>query len=617
MLTWFRDNAKIFLVTVVVIFVGMIFLEWGAGGAQNVSPDQMTVGTVNGKGLQPSSYDAAREEVYSGMERQMTGMGYPNSESQLALMYNDINDAAFDLLVNRSLQNEYLKRLGWDTVDMSMAEPLLKAQLGLMGIQDPDGYIEEYRNDPNFDMTLYQIAVQADMAMFNSSASLQNMISADEIEFLIRDAMTSVTARYIPFRASPPMPSPEELEVFYNQNTDLFTRAEGSRIRFAVYMIQPAEQDLETSLAMVDSLAVTGGGIPDTMRIVRSQLAAIVGWNIDLEQGSISEPFTAASMMHAGIQACHSIELLSVSRTDADTTGPSDTLTIVHWEVPLFPGRQTVREAFWDLEEHAEEILASDVPEYEDYQLVDFGEYIIDTETIPTAELPQALISFATDSIWVDSIGPVLYIPSFSGSYPALLVARKLEHISGGMTDFDTALESNSILLAYYIRAQNEDSNALALEALDGLRASGMSLSEWANAESLEVYDTQQFTPASVRQWAQSDESAYRGILGCSGFADASLTAPEYTIIGPFTSNGVTYLAEIIGRTETQIPQERAQLSGFYLSMQAGYNSLYTARLMESIRNSSDIVDNRTSYYAAMDSLRADYAARQQQEDSQ
>lgn len=612
MLSWFRDNAKIFLIVIVVIFVGMIFLEWGRGGVQNVEADKLTVGSVNGEGLEPSAYDAARQEVYSGMENQMTGMGYPNAESQLALLYNDINDAAFNLLVDRTLQDEYLEQLGWEPVKMSMAEELLKAQLRLMGIQDPDGYLEEYRNDPNFGMTLYQVTAQADAAMFTSAITLENMISQDELEFLLHDAMTMVTARYIPFRASPALPSEEDLSTFYNSNTDLFDRADGARIRYAAYMIQPGDEDLEISRSFVDSLALSGGGAPDTMSITRSQLAAIVGWNLDLEVGELSQPFPAPSMSQSGLQAFHSVELLSTGVLAEDTSGAGDTLSIVHWEVPIFPGRNTIRSAFWDFEESAEEILLTDVPTFPDYQLVDYGEYIIDTETQASPELPQTLISFAVDSIWVDSIGPVFYIPSFSGSYPALMVARKLEDVPGGIMEYEEALASNSILLQYYTVLQEEQSEEMASQALAEISASGQSLSEWAAAESLEVYNSQQFSPVSVRQWSISDESGYRGILGCADFADASLYSPEYAVIGPFSSNGVSYLAEIVTRTEPQIPEDRSQLAGFYLSMQGNYNTSYTDRFMSRLSAQSEVVDNRTTYYNTLDSLRAEYAAQQE-----
>ena len=82
MLTWFRNNAKIFLIAIVVIFVGMIFLQWGRGGVQSVEAAKLMVGTVNGEGLQPTSFDYVRDEVYNGMKSQMERMGDPDPENQ-------------------------------------------------------------------------------------------------------------------------------------------------------------------------------------------------------------------------------------------------------------------------------------------------------------------------------------------------------------------------------------------------------------------------------------------------------------------------------------------------------------------------------------------------------
>jgi hypothetical protein len=612
MLTWFRDNAKIFLIAIVVIFVAMVFLEWGMGGLQSEGAERLNMGRVNGTELDPAAYQYTREEVYSGMESQMQRMGDPSPDNQLALMYNEINDAAFDLLVDRTLQAEYLSRMGWDRVDVSLAEPLLKAQLTLMGVSDPAGYLNEYRNDPNYRNTIYQITVHADRSLFDASVNLNNMISISEMEFLYRDAMTSVQARYIPFRTSPPMPAESELEAFYNENTDLFHVEPGARIRFATFMVEPGEEDSRNTMAMVDSLAIAGAAGADTLSVIRSQLEEITGWSIDMAPGDLSEPFVAQSMTHLGLKACHAVELLSVSPVPSDTTGAMDTLTIAHWEVPLLPGYRTVREAFWDLESEAENILATDIPSYDELMLVDFGEYIIDGTFTPTMEMPMALISFATDTIWRDSIGPVLYVPSFSGGYPALMIARKLEIVPGGVLSLQEALSTNRILLEYYARLQTQASLEAATLALDHIRMEGIGLADYAEAESLEVYTTQQFSPASVRQWASiPEEASYRGLLGTADFADVALSAPEYVIAGPFENNGVAYLAEIITRTGADLPEDRSQTAGFYLSMQGTYNTLHRNRLLESLRSTAEIEDGRESYFNTMDSLRAEYAARE------
>ncbi len=610
MLTWFRNNAKIFLIVIVVIFVGMIFLEWGRGGIQNVEVDKLVVGTVNGTGLQPTSYDYVRDEVYNGLKIQMQRMGDPDPENQLALMYNDINNTAFEILVDRTLQDEYLNLLGWEPVKPSMAEAFLRTQLQMVGIEDPDEYMKEYRDDPNYGSTLYQMVAQADMAMYDAAASLENMISAREVEFLLSDVMTTVSARYIPFRSAPELPSDEELREFYEANTDLFVTSPGARIRFATFAVEPTEEDIEATLAMVDSLAISGSGMPDTFTVTREQLAGFAGWNIDLSTGDLSQPFLAASTNQASMRACHSVELLSAGNSTEDTS--SDTLTLVHWEIPLFPGYRTVRATFWDLEENAEEILVTEFPIYYQHSLIDYGELIIDLSTVPSENIPQSLISFATDSIWIDSIGPVFYIPSLSTGYPNLMVARKLEDIPGGQLSYQEALDSNAILLEFYTQKQSDESLALASSALADIRSTGNSLAAWAEAESLEVYNTQQFTPVSVRQWAVSDQSAYRGLLGCEDFADASLMAPEYTVIGPFCNNGVSYLAEIVTRTEAQMPENSSQLAGFYLSVQSNHHQLYSSRLMTSIRASAEIQDQRVQYYNTMDSLRAEYVATQE-----
>ena len=55
MLTWLRDNAKIFLIATIVIFVALIFLRWGMGqgGGEPRNPYQRPVAMVNGPEILP------------------------------------------------------------------------------------------------------------------------------------------------------------------------------------------------------------------------------------------------------------------------------------------------------------------------------------------------------------------------------------------------------------------------------------------------------------------------------------------------------------------------------------------------------------------------------------
>ncbi len=609
MLTWFRNNAKIFLIVIVVIFVGMIFLNWGRGGLQNIEVDKLTVGSVNETGLQPANYDYARQEVYENLKNQMQQMGDPDPENQLALMYNDINNTAFEILVDRTLQDEYLTKLGWESVNPSMAEALLKTQLIMFGIEDVDGYLNDYKEDPNYGATLYQVVGMADRAMFESAISLENMISTSEVEFLLGDVMTTISARYIPFRANPPMPSDEALRNYYDNNSEAFVTLPGSRIRYVTFTVSPSDEDIEITKGIVDSLAISGGGTPDTILVTREQLTQFIGWDVNLNVGELSEPFTAVSMNQPSLRACHSLELLSINPALEDTTGFLDTLTIVHWEVPLFPGYRTIRENFWDLETNAEDILATEFPVYDQQTIIDSGEMLINSNSVVSASIPQSLISFGIDSIWVDSIGPVFYIPQFSNGYPALMVARKLETIQGGQQSYEEVLANNSLLIEFYTNEQNEGSLQLATEAMNTINANGYDLQSYADAESLIVYPTQQFSPVSVRQWAHSDEAAYKGLLGCNEFANAATIATEYTVLGPFTNNGVSYLAEVVSRTEPELPENPAQLTGFYLSVQNGHHNVYSSRIMAVIRKNADIQDNRIQYYNTLDSLRAQAVA--------
>lgn len=607
MLSWFRDNAKIFLVAIIVIFVVMIFVDWGSGRNRAAHTERMVVGSVNGESILPGVYDAARNEVYASLKTQMEQSGNPDPENELMMLYSEINDAAFDLVVERTIQHEFIEELGWKPIDPGLAEPLVRAQIRLAGIPDPDAYLEQFRNDPNYGAASYQLLVQADRSRFDSAMNLFRMNSRAEAVFMALDAYTQVQARYIPFRASPPLPDNDQLTLFYNENQELFTLAPSAVLRYATILIPPTPEDEAFSLNLLDSLAMAGGGAPDTLSLTRRQMLENLQWNLDLTPGNLSAPFIGRSLQNpqSSISACHSVELLQLS-PGQDESGMDDTLLIVHWELPAYPSRETIRTTLWRIQDLRESLLESSNPFVaEDLPIIDWGEMEITEDTPLTPGLSRAIVSFALDTVWTDSLGPVLYSPSYDGSYPALTVVRKLSQNPGGLLTLQEALDSGRLLLEAYTSLQTAEAVELANQALERCRSTGEDLAMLAESDSLELYTTPPFAPMSVRAWAASDEAAYRGLLGCAEFADVAALAPEFTVTGPFSSSGVVYLAEITGRTAPSLDADPGLLGSVYLSLEQGRSQEYNRSFLAMLRGSAEVSDLRDRFYATVDSLRA------------
>lgn len=605
MLSWLRNNAKIFLIAIIVIFVIMIFVDWGRGRSSAAQASRFIIARINGRNLLPDQYDAARSFIYSSLENQMQASGDPAPENQLALMYNEINEMSFQRMIDEELEEEYLNSLDWPRAGIEHADAILLSQMRLSGIPDPEQYLKQYRNDPNYTMTLYQLIMQANSRRFQSAISMENMASREETDFMLLENYTRITARYISFKEYPDIPDGITLEQFYYDNCDLFTDPPNCTLKYVTVLVQTSPQDEERSLGFVDSLALSGTAVPDSIFLTRSQFLAFAGWNMELEPGEFSEPFTGASISNAGFPMVHSVRLLSISEADDSSDGAEDTLAILHWEVPILPGYQTLRNTFWAVEEAMDDLLAEAIPWSDSLVIGDWGDLYIDENTLVGYEIPAALKAFALDSIWADSTGPVFYLPSFRGSYPAFMVARRLQYSSGGLLSFTEADFSGRLLVSAYTDIQRESSITAALAAREYIMHTGISLGMYAAEESLEIESTPEFTVFSIRHAALTDPDGYTGITSSSEFADAALVSPELEIIGPFVSGGTAYLVEITSRQTPELPEDQAMLAPVYLSSQQVHGSRAVLETIEELRAHSEIEDLREEYYALIDSLRA------------
>jgi hypothetical protein len=357
---------------------------------------------------------------------------------------------------------------------------------------------------------------------------------------------------------------------------------------------------------MVDSLALSGTAQPDSITMTRDQFQAFTGRDMDLGPGDYSMPFTAVSLSNPGFPAAHSVKLVSLyPSSGGEADAGNDTLALLHWEVPVFPGYDTVRNTFWDVEEAMDSLLAESIPWSDSLLIADWGEFYIDSTTDTGYQIPPTLKAFALDSIWVDETGPVFYIPSFGGGYPALMVARKLDSSPGGQMTLEEARLSGRLFEEAYTHLQAEASLLQAAEALTVMTNTGVSLGMYAASESLTIETTPEFTAAAARSNATGEGEGLYGLLSCEGFADAALLAPQLQPIGPFVSGGTAYLVEISSRTPPQLPDDPLLIAPAYLGTEQISGIAAMDLMTRELRENAEIVDLRDRYYDTIDSLRA------------
>ncbi len=599
MLTWFRDNAKIFLIAIIVTFVVLIFVDWGTGRNRNRGGALGAIARVDGQDVPPEEYDASISSMYTRLESQMQAAGHPDPQSELSAMSYRIQDAAFDEMVDNRLRDAYLRRIHWSMPDEVSGEAYIRAILEMMGTTDVDAAWRQFAETPGFQSQFYQNVLQMRAAMFPAACRMQNMASRAELSYFIASSYMPVTARFVAFRATPPIPGPEELRSFYDSHPELFTYPPNARVRYAVIAVQPGSSDIETAQGVVDSLAMSQSS-PDTMLITRGNMLAFMGVDSIPPAGSLSQGFTGQSMRGTGVPSAHRVMITSIAPSMEDP-GAGDTLTVLHWESPVLPGRDALYATVQGVEDSMSGLLAGSVPVAESLMVMDWGELYIEEDGALPEGIPEGMRAFALDTAWVDSIGPVFFSPSYRGGYPALIVARMLDrNLETRLVPFEEAESSGELLMTAYTAAAAESSMAAASRALAEMEASGISLGIYASAESLPIGTTPEFTTRDVRNASLSDPESYGGLLANADFALAALTEPLLTPIGPFRTGGGAMIAEIVSRNELPMPSDPAVLAPMYLGVQTGHGSMSVLSLLDILREASSVEDLRAEFEQAL-----------------
>lgn len=617
MLTWLRDNAKIFLIVTIVIFVGLIFLRWGMGEGSGMprNPYQRPIARIDGKDIMPADYQDAIQSMSQNYRNMLESVNHPDPEAMMMLMSSRLSEQAFQGLIDSHLQSSFLRKRDWNTFTIEQADELLIAQVGMQDLGDMSAreYLETIRSDnPGaYQQYLYQTYITANSMLFPMAAGMMNMASLEEVRYLERESRAQMTARYISVEADTSLPGEEYLRDFYREGTEHFVRPAGSLLRYITFGVQPQESDVRNALNRLDSLTFSTRGTQ--VASTRSQLTAAFGDTIQLEQGRRTEPFTGMYSGNPSISAYHVLLLDSVrqfSDTLAEALDPAlhDTLFLRSWETPIFPGYSTVRRMKWDLESEMETMLAERVPNIPDSLVIlDFGEMLVNEDTPYSGAVSEEMAVYATDTVWRDSLGPVFYSASYRGGYPALTVVRRLAYHPSDTLSYEETLATGILRETALYHLRREASMNMAQGMLEDIRSSGVNLGTFGEVESLQVRTTPVFTAAEIRAASQIDPLAEAGILASDEFAMAAILAPEFQVIGPFGTGTKCVLAEILSR---QQPSEDPNMQTVtYLSTQYGHQQLAMDYMLENLRETSDIRDLReewTSYLETVeDSLRA------------
>ena len=621
MLTWLRNNAKIFLIIVVVTFVLLVFVDWGSGRDRSASRQSLAVARVGDIELTPYQYQEYYRNTRNRFLNNLQMTGNPDPEGEIAALHYKLEETAFEEMINSLLRYEFLNQGNWPALDLEDAEAIINFQFRLSGISNPDSVLALYRDDPRYIQQILAPAYQnATSIMFPAAVRSRNMAPNRYLTMYIEEHYTPITARYVVFRGNMRIPSDDELEQFYEENPDLFTDPASALVHYITIIIEPLPEDDLLSRSVVDSLVLVSAS-SDSIVFIRRQLLGLSESLVDLQQGETSELFRSPSITTApGLNAWHAVRIdsvLSSSGTGLDTM--DDTIHISHWEYPIFPGIQAIRETFWNVESETRSILDMIEPQSSSFTIADAGIMTIYEGYPPVMGFPEAFNTFALDTMWVDSIGPVLYLPSYSGGYPAFLITKRLEYNNGGLLTLNEARENGRLLLTASTHIQKQGSIDMANQALTIIENGGYTLGFYAEAESLDLLITPEFSVAAVREAARNDPEASGGILFSSELADIALFTPPFETFGPIIIGNNAALIEITSRPSAPIPDDPMILAPLYLSLQAEHGVSAVKSQLVILRNEFEVVDLREEFFAQTEARTDSLAAleEQQQDGSQ
>jgi len=621
MLTWLRDNAKIFLIATIVIFVALIFLRWGMGEGDNTprNPYQRPIATVDGKDILPDEYQQALQSWSQRYRTMLEQSGNPDAESMLILMSAQISEEAFEGLIDQKLQGIYLKHHNWQDFTVRQAEELLIAQVNMQNLGDMTAreYIDMIKSEQPgmYQQYLYQTFLSGTAMRFPLASGMVSMASLAEVDYLILDGRGQITARYIVVETTPPLPEEAYLREFFESSPELFNRPAGSLLRYITIQVLPDDSDLQFTLNRIDSLVYSNTG--SLIIATRSQIAGVFGDSIRIETGERTEPFLGIYSGNPSIRSYH-VLLLDSLHESADTftldsiTVQDDTLFLQSWEIPVLPQYSTVRRIMWDLELGMEDMLAENIPEVSDsLVVVDFGEILVEEDTPLSGIISKELVVFASDTLWRDTFGPLFFSPSYQGGYPAFTMIRRLEYFPADTSGYEEAADSGLLYEAAVYTLRRETTQAKAQEVINNIRSSGINLATYASVESLQVYSIPSFTAAQIRFNAQMDPEARGGILYSEEFAEAALIAPEFQVIGPFMTGTSCVIAEVLSRQVSAEDQNMQVLT--YISTQFNHEMLGSELIIRNLRGTSNIHDLRDEWSQYLETVEDSMRIEQEQ----
>lgn len=260
MMRQMRENTKWIMVLVALAFSGLMLFSWGMDVTGRSAGGLGEIGRVNGTAIMYDDYIATYQSLY---EQVQLGQEEPVTSQQ----NRDLEDAAFDEIVNRILMAQELERRGIRVTDREIQEQAR--------FNPPPAFqqVPQFQTDGRFDLQKYQAflsAPQTDQQLLRElEAYYRNLIPRGKLMRQVttglyltdrelwerwQDQNETVEIRYIPMNPDQRIDdddvevTAQEIEEYYDGQLDDFAVPARAVIRAVVLDKTPTASDTASAL---------------------------------------------------------------------------------------------------------------------------------------------------------------------------------------------------------------------------------------------------------------------------------------------------------------------------------------------------------------------------------
>ncbi|HMV26541.1 MAG TPA: SurA N-terminal domain-containing protein, partial [bacterium] len=147
MMTWIREKTHWLLYALIVFFIALIVIEWGANYTDIANKSRGTIGKINGEDIRYADFATVYNNQINNARAQKDGEALTDAEME------QLSDQIWNQIVEEKLLREYMKE---NHVAVGDTEVVFELR------NNPPEFIKNtpaFLTDGNFDMNKYQQAL--------------------------------------------------------------------------------------------------------------------------------------------------------------------------------------------------------------------------------------------------------------------------------------------------------------------------------------------------------------------------------------------------------------------------------------------------------------------------